>query len=109
LGCFFLLGGRPPAVAESTGQTLVTHPTRAWSSRPAKSDLNSGASGLALRRNLKWERARIYWHLYTFSSKAAADTAKTPTGIVVEENGRVWLSEFGQEISFSMAVSELRL
>jgi quercetin dioxygenase-like cupin family protein len=39
--------------------------------------------------------AMIYWHLYTFPSRAAADRAKSPSGIVVEENGRVWLSEFG--------------
>ena len=38
----------------------------------------------------------VYWHLSNFGSRKAADAAKSATGIVVEEDGRVWLSEFGQ-------------
>jgi quercetin dioxygenase-like cupin family protein len=37
----------------------------------------------------------VYWHLRAFSNREAADAAKSATGIVVEENGQVWLSEFG--------------
>jgi quercetin dioxygenase-like cupin family protein len=46
-------------------------------------------------KDLKLKRATIFWHLYAFPSRAAADKAKSPSGIVVEEDGRVWLSEFG--------------
>lgn len=36
----------------------------------------------------------MYWHLTTFPTRQAAEAAKSATGIVVEEDGRVWLSEF---------------
>jgi len=94
-GLLFLLGGRPPAVAESTGQTLMAEPHTCVVVAPGEIRPEFGCFRIGIAKDLKWERARIYWHLYTFSSKAAADTAKTPTGIVVEENERVWLSEFG--------------
>jgi len=44
---------------------------------------------------LHFSQASIYWHLRTFPSRKAAEAAKSATGIVVEEDGRVWLSEFG--------------
>src|SRR6188768_3217042 len=37
----------------------------------------------------------VYWHLSNFGNRKAAEAAKSATGIVVEEDGRVWLSEFG--------------
>jgi quercetin dioxygenase-like cupin family protein len=94
-GLLFLLGGRPPAVAESTGQTLMAAPHMCVVVAPGEIQPKFGCFRIGIAKDLKLERARIYWHLYIFSSKAAADTAKSPTGIVVEENGRVWLSEFG--------------
>ena len=48
---------------------------------------------------LRFTQASVYWHLHTFPSRKAADAAKSPTGIVVEEDGRVWLSEFGERDS----------
>jgi quercetin dioxygenase-like cupin family protein len=39
----------------------------------------------------------VFWHLRTYPSLAAAKAAKSPSGIVVEEDGRVWLSEFGSK------------
>jgi quercetin dioxygenase-like cupin family protein len=33
--------------------------------------------------------------LHTFDSRKAAEAVRSATGIVVEEDGRVWLSEFG--------------
>ena len=54
-----------------------------------------GCFRIGIAKNLKLNRATIFWHLYTFPSRAAADTARSPSGIVVEEDGRVWLSEFG--------------
>jgi len=46
---------------------------------------------------LHFSQASVYWHLRTFASRTAAEAAKSATGIVVEEDGRVWLSEFGPE------------
>jgi len=48
---------------------------------------------------LHFSQASVYWHLRTFPSRKAAEAAKSATGIVVEEDGRVWLSEFGDRNS----------
>ena len=50
---------------------------------------------IATAKGLQFTRPTVYWHLRTFPSRAAAEAAKSATGIVVEEDGRVWLSEFG--------------
>src|SRR5688572_7613563 len=44
---------------------------------------------------LHFSQASVYWHLHAFPNRKAAEAAKSATGIVVEEDGRVWLSEFG--------------
>src|SRR5258706_7569359 len=44
---------------------------------------------------LHFPQASVYWHLRAFPSRKAAEAARSATGIVVEEDGRVWLSEFG--------------
>ena len=44
---------------------------------------------------LHFSQASVYWHLRTFPSRKAAEAARSATGIVVEEDGRAWLSEFG--------------
>jgi quercetin dioxygenase-like cupin family protein len=44
---------------------------------------------------LHFSQASVYWHLRTFPNRKAAEAAKSATGIVVEEDGRAWLSEFG--------------
>jgi quercetin dioxygenase-like cupin family protein len=36
-------------------------------------------------------REPIFWHLYTFATKAEANAAKGPYGTVVESLGKVWL------------------
>ena len=50
---------------------------------------------IATESGLRFSEPTVYWHLRTFPNRAAADAAKSATGIVVEEDGRVWLSEFG--------------
>src|SRR3954470_10974017 len=45
---------------------------------------------------LHFNQASVYWHLRAFPDRKAAEASKSATGIVVEEDGRVWLSEFGQ-------------
>lgn len=58
--------------------------------RPAFGCFNIGAV-----TGLHFSQASVYWYLREFPSRKAADAAKSATGIVVEEDGRVWLSEFG--------------
>jgi quercetin dioxygenase-like cupin family protein len=53
-----------------------------------------GCFRIGIVKNLKLN-GPIYWHLSTFSSRAAADSARSANGIVVEEDGHIWLSEFG--------------
>ena len=46
---------------------------------------------------LHFSQTSVYWHLRAFPSRKAAEAARSATGIVVEEDGRVWLSEFGPQ------------
>jgi quercetin dioxygenase-like cupin family protein len=91
----FLLGGHSAAAVESAEQifTAATHMCVVMA--PGEIRPEFGCFRIGIAKDLKLTRATIYWHLYTFPSRAAAGTAKSPSGIVVEENGRVWLSEFG--------------
>jgi len=54
-----------------------------------------GCFNVAKVKGLHFSQPAVYWHLRTFANRSAADAAKSATGIVVEEDGRVWLSEFG--------------
>lgn len=54
-----------------------------------------GCFNIATVTGLHFSQALVYWHLRAFSSIKAAEAAKSATGIVVEEDGRAWLSEFG--------------
>ena len=54
-----------------------------------------GCFNVATVKDLQFAQGAVYWHLLTFGSRKAAEAAKSATGIVVEEDGRVWLSEFG--------------
>src|SRR4029453_16767422 len=44
---------------------------------------------------LHFGQASVYWHLRAFPTRKDAEAARSATGLVVEEDGRVWLSEFG--------------
>lgn len=48
----------------------------------------ASAKGLELK-------SPLYWHLRSFPNRAAAEAVKSPSGLVVDEDGKVWLSEFG--------------
>jgi len=50
---------------------------------------------IATAKGLQFTQPTVYWHLRAFPSRAAAEAVKSERGIVVEENGRSWLSEFG--------------
>ena len=54
-----------------------------------------GCFNIATENGLGFQQPEVYWHIQTFANRAAAEAAKSATGIVVEEDGRVWLSEFG--------------
>ena len=54
-----------------------------------------GCFNVGVATGLHFSQASVYWHLRAFPSREAAEAAKSATGIVVEEDGRVWLSEFG--------------
>jgi quercetin dioxygenase-like cupin family protein len=54
-----------------------------------------GCFNIGAVTGLHFSQASVYWHLRAFPSRKAAEAAKSAAGIVVEEDGRVWLSEFG--------------
>ena len=62
---------------------------------PGEKRPDFGCFNVASEKGLKFAKQQVYWHVRTFENRAAADAAKSATGIVVEEDGRVWLSEFG--------------
>ena len=47
--------------------------------------------------SLHFSQPSVWWHLRAFPTRQAAESAKSATGLVVEEAGRVWLSEFGAQ------------
>ena len=54
-----------------------------------------GCFVVASSKGLQFDPPTVYWHLRSFPSRAAAEVAKSPSGLVVAEDGKVWLSEFG--------------
>ena len=54
-----------------------------------------GCFNVGTATGLDFPQASVYWHLRAFPNRKAAEAAKSASGIVVEEDGRVWLSEFG--------------
>ncbi len=54
-----------------------------------------GCFNIATVKALQFPQTAVYWHLLTFEDRQTAEAARSATGIVVEEDGRVWLSEFG--------------
>jgi len=54
-----------------------------------------GCFNVATVKDLHFGQPSVFWHLRAFKDRRAAEAARSATGIVVEEDGRVWLSEFG--------------
>jgi quercetin dioxygenase-like cupin family protein len=54
-----------------------------------------GCFNIGAVTGVHFNQPSVYWHLRAYSDRKAAESAKSMTGIVVEEAGRVWLSEFG--------------
>ena len=62
---------------------------------PDKKRPEFGCFNIGTVRGLHFSQTSVYWHLHAFPNRKAAEAAKSAGGIVVEEDGRVWLSEFG--------------
>jgi quercetin dioxygenase-like cupin family protein len=62
---------------------------------PGEKRPDFGCFNVGVATGLHFSQSSVYWHLRAFPSRKAAEAAKSATGIVVEEDGRVWLSEFG--------------
>ena len=60
-------------------------------SRPAY-----GCFNIARVEDLTFRDSTVYWFLYSFPTRSSAEVARTPTGVVVEEEGKVWLNELGK-------------
>ena len=54
-----------------------------------------GCFNVAVARSVRFSQPSVYWHLRTFRDRADAEAARSSLGLVVEEDGRIWLSEFG--------------
>jgi quercetin dioxygenase-like cupin family protein len=52
---------------------------------------------VASSKGLQFDRSEVYWHLERFSNRAKAQAAKSPTGLILEEEGKIWVSEFGPD------------
>ena len=63
---------------------------------PSEKRPEFGCFNVGVATGLHFSQASVYWHLHAFPSRKAAEAAKSPTGIVVEEDGRVCLSEFSR-------------
>lgn len=53
-----------------------------------------GCFNIGTVSGLHFSQASVYWHLRAFPNRKAAEAAKSATGLVAEEDGRAWLSEF---------------
>ena len=62
---------------------------------PGEKRPDFGCFNVASEEGLQFPKRQVYWQIGTFANRAAAEAARSATGIVVEEDGRVWLSEFG--------------
>jgi quercetin dioxygenase-like cupin family protein len=52
---------------------------------------------VASSKGLQFDRGETYWHLEKFPNRAKAEAAKSANGIVLEDQGKFWLSEFGPD------------
>jgi quercetin dioxygenase-like cupin family protein len=62
-----------------------------------------GCFNIARVDGLNFRDSVVYWFLYSFPTRAAAEAAKTSTGVVVEEDGKVWLNELTSATSRARA------
>jgi hypothetical protein len=94
-----LLFGEHSAVAadELVQMTSAAAPHTCVAVAPGEMRPEFGCFRIGIAKNLKFSDPLVYWHLQTYPSLAAANAAKSSSGIVVQEESRVWLSEFGSQ------------
>src|SRR5258708_8609389 len=84
-------------VAADVHMTNVAAPHTCVTVTPGEIRPKFGCFRIGIAKNIKFSDPAVFWHLQTYPSLAAANAAKSSSGIVVEEDGRVWLSEFGSK------------
>jgi quercetin dioxygenase-like cupin family protein len=52
-----------------------------------------GCFNIARIDELSFQDSVVYWFLFAFPTRAEAEAARSPTGVVVEEDEKVWLNE----------------
>jgi quercetin dioxygenase-like cupin family protein len=85
---------RQPPSASHEHAPFSCDDVAAGTSRPAY-----GCFNIAKVEGLTFRDSVVYWFLYTFPTRSAAEAARTPTGVVVEEDGKVWLNEIASVAS----------
>ena len=83
---------QPPAAAHDHLTEIACVDIPPGAKRPDFGCFNVGAV-----TSLHFSQPSVWWHLRAFPTRQAAELAKSATGLVVEEAGRVWLSEFGAQ------------
>jgi len=63
--------------------------------RPGEKRPEYGCFNIGSIAGLKFTEKNVFWHLMLFPNRTSAEAAKSASGIVSEEDGKVWLSEFG--------------
>jgi quercetin dioxygenase-like cupin family protein len=91
------LFGEHPTVAADVHMTSAAAPHTCVTVTPGEIRPEFGCFRIGIAKNLKFTAPTVFWHVQTYPSLAAANAAKSSSGIVVEEDGRVWLSEFGSK------------
>jgi len=87
--------GEPQAEgAHASGQEHLTE-VACVDVLPGEKRPEFGCFNIGTVKDLQFHQTAVYWHLYAFGSREAAEAARSATGLVVEEDGRAWLSEFG--------------
>ncbi|GJG86835.1 hypothetical protein tb265_20160 [Gemmatimonadetes bacterium T265] len=92
--------GPDPTAAQPTAQPATLAGPAGASDEVRCVDLPPGAAppavgcvNLAHRGGLTFPDFLVTWRLYRFPTRGAAEAARSPTGLVAEAGGAVWLSE----------------
>ncbi len=94
--CIFVLSFTMHLPAQDNGSSGHDHMITSCVEVPAGTKRPEfGCFLVAAAKGLQFSQPSIYWHVATFPNRAAAEAAKSPAGAIVEEDGKVWLSEFG--------------
>jgi quercetin dioxygenase-like cupin family protein len=86
----------PAAPAQTQARSKDAHDH--WLSQCLDDGPKSSESGyflLAKKEITRFPEGVLFWHLNKFPSRAAADAARSKTGMVVEADGSFWLFSFG--------------